>query len=134
MYPSIHVYKQNIKDIKETQTWVKRHLIRLHVFKYTNIQTIKHTNKKVRSKLKRNKESQEIKYITNSKTKQLKILKYIIVNTRIQTNMFSCKQYYKYNNKLYISNLTAQRNTRKTNSNFQRIILSNIFVFKHTKN
>lgn len=101
---------------------------------FSNIQTIKHTNKKVRSKLKRNKESQEIKYITNSKTKQLKILKYIIVNTRIQTNMFSCKQYYKYNNKLYISNLTAQRNTRKTNSNFQRIILSNIFVFNHTKN
>ena len=131
MYPSIHVYKQNIKDIKETQTWVKRHLIRLHVFKYTNIQTIKQKSK---IKTKRNKESQAIKYITNSKTKQLKILKYIIVNTRIQTNMFSCKQYYKYNNKLYISNLTAQRNTRKTNSNFQRIILSNIFVFKHTKN
>lgn len=47
--------------------------------------------------------------------------------------MFSCKQYYKYINKLHISKLTAQRNNRKTNSNFQRYILSNMFVFKHTK-
>lgn len=90
----------------------------------------KHTNKKVRSKLERNNESQVIKYITNSKTKQPKILLHIIVNTRIQTYMFSCKQYYKYINNLHISKLTAQRNTRKTNSNFQRFILSNIFVFK----
>ena len=48
--------------------------------------------------------------------------------------MFSCKQYYKYINKLHISKLKAQRNYRKTNSDFQRNILSNIFVFKHTKN
>lgn len=48
--------------------------------------------------------------------------------------MFSCKQYYKYINKLHISKLTILRNTRKTNSNFQRFILSNMFVFKHTKN
>lgn len=47
--------------------------------------------------------------------------------------MFSYKQYYKYINNLHISKLTAQRNTRKTNSNFQRFILSNIFVFKYTK-
>lgn len=72
-------------------------------------------------------------YITNSKTKQPKILLHIIVNTRIQTYMFSYKQYYKYINNLHISKLTAQRNTRKTNSNFQRFILSNIFVFKYTK-
>lgn len=60
----------------------KGHLIRLHVFKYSNIQTIKrpniqtskHSNKKVRSKLKRSNESQVIKYITNSKTKQPKTL------------------------------------------------------------
>lgn len=48
--------------------------------------------------------------------------------------MFSCKQYYKYINKLHISKLTTLRNTRKTNSNFQRFILSNKFIFKHTKN
>lgn len=48
--------------------------------------------------------------------------------------MFSCKQYYKYINNLHINKLTAQRNTRKTNSNFQSFGLSNIFVFKHTKN
>ena len=48
--------------------------------------------------------------------------------------MFSCKQYYKYSYKLDISKLTAQRRTRKTISNFQRSILSNIFVFKHSKN
>ena len=48
--------------------------------------------------------------------------------------MFSCKQYYKYINKLHISKLTTLRNTRETNSNFQRFILSNMFVFKHTKN
>ena len=48
--------------------------------------------------------------------------------------MFSCKQYYKYSYKLDISKLTAQRRTRKTISNLQRSILSNIFVFKHTKN
>ena len=48
--------------------------------------------------------------------------------------MFSCKQYLKHINKLHISKLTAQKNTRKTNFNFQRYILSNIFVFKHTKN
>lgn len=47
--------------------------------------------------------------------------------------MYSCKQYYKYINNFHISKLTAQRNTRKTNSNFQRFILSNIFVFKYTK-
>lgn len=56
----------------------KGHLIRLHVFKYSNIQTIKRSNiqtkKKVRSKLKRSNESQAIKYITNSKTKQPKTL------------------------------------------------------------
>ena len=75
-----------------------------------------------------------IKYITNSKTKQPKILLHIIVNTRIQTYMFSCKQYYKYINNLHISKLTAQRDTRKTYPNFQRFIHSNIFVFKHTKN
>lgn len=48
--------------------------------------------------------------------------------------MFSCKQSYKYINKLYISKLTALRNSRKTNSNFQRYNLSNIFflVYKHT--
>lgn len=59
---------------------LKRHkgdLICLHVFKYSNIQTIKRPNiqtKKVRSKLKRSNESQVIKYITNSKTKQPKTL------------------------------------------------------------
>lgn len=47
--------------------------------------------------------------------------------------MFSCKQSYKYINKLHISKLTTERNNRKTNSNFQRFILSNIFVFKYTK-
>lgn len=55
----------------------KGHLIRLQVFKYSNIQTIKRSNiqtKKVRSKLKRSNESQVIKYITNSKTKQPKTL------------------------------------------------------------
>lgn len=55
----------------------KGHLIRLHVFKYSNIQTIKRSSiqtKKVRSKLKRSNESQVIKYITNSKTKQPKTL------------------------------------------------------------
>lgn len=55
----------------------KGHLISLHVFKYPNIQTIKRPNiqtKKVRSKLKRSNESQVIKYITNSKTKQPKTL------------------------------------------------------------
>lgn len=53
----------------------KGHLIRLHVFKYSNIQTYKQSNvqtKKVRSNLKRSNESQVIKYITNSKTKKLK--------------------------------------------------------------
>ena len=48
--------------------------------------------------------------------------------------MFSCKQYYKYINNIHISKLTAQRNTRKAYSNFQSLILSYIFVFKHTKN
>ena len=48
--------------------------------------------------------------------------------------MFSCKQYYKYSYKLDISKLTTQRSTRKTISNFQRFNLSNIFVFKHSKN
>lgn len=48
--------------------------------------------------------------------------------------MFSCKQYYKYIKNLHISKLTARRKTRKAYSNFQRFILSNIFVFKHTKN
>lgn len=46
-------------------------------FKHTNTQTIKRPNiqtKKVRSKLERNKESQVIKYITNSKIKQPKTL------------------------------------------------------------
>lgn len=46
-------------------------------FKHPNTQTIKHPNiqtKKVRSKLERNKESQVIKYITNSKIKQPKTL------------------------------------------------------------
>ena len=55
----------------------KGHLTRLHVFKYSNIQTIKRPNiqtKKVRSTLKRSNESQVIKYITNSKTKQPKTL------------------------------------------------------------
>lgn len=55
----------------------KEHLICLHVFKHSNIQTIKLPNiqtKKVRSKLKRSNESQVIKYITNSKTKQPKTL------------------------------------------------------------
>ena len=45
--------------------------------KRPNIQTIKRPNiqtKKVRSKLERNKESQVIKYITNSKIKQPKTL------------------------------------------------------------
>ena len=56
------------------------------------------------------------------------------MNTRIQIYKFSCKQYYKYRYKLDISKLTAQRRTRKTISNFQRSILSNIFVFKHSKN
>lgn len=41
-------------------------------FKHPNNQTSKYLNKKVRSKLKRNDESQVIKYITNSKTKKLK--------------------------------------------------------------
>lgn len=45
------------------------------IFKHTNNQTSKHSNKKkVRSKLKRNNEFQVIKYITNSKTKQPKTL------------------------------------------------------------
>lgn len=44
------------------------------IFKHTNNQTSKHSNKKVRSKLKRSNESQVIKYITNSKTKQPKTL------------------------------------------------------------
>ena len=46
-------------------------------FKHSNTQTIKRPNiqtKKVRSKLERNKESQVIKYITNSKIKQPKTL------------------------------------------------------------
>lgn len=43
-------------------------------FKHTNNQTSKHTNKIVRSKLERNKESQVIKYIINSKIKQPKTL------------------------------------------------------------
>ena len=47
--------------------------------------------------------------------------------------MFSCKQYYKYINKLHISKLTTERNTRKTYSNFQRFNLSNKIAFKHTK-
>lgn len=47
--------------------------------------------------------------------------------------MFSCKQSYKHTNKLHISKLTTERNTRKANSNFQRFNLSNIFIFKHTK-
>ena len=48
--------------------------------------------------------------------------------------MFSCKQYNKYINNLHISKLTTQRNTRKTYSNFQGFLLSNIFIFKYTKN
>ena len=46
-------------------------------FKHSNTQTIKRPNiqtKKVRSKLERKKESQVIKYITNSKIKQPKTL------------------------------------------------------------
>ncbi len=46
-------------------------------FKHSNTQTIKRPNrqtKKGRSKLERNKESQVIKYITNSKIKQPKTL------------------------------------------------------------
>lgn len=46
-------------------------------FKHSNTQTIKRPNiqpKKVRSKLERNKESQVIKYITNSKIKRPKTL------------------------------------------------------------
>ena len=55
----------------------KGHLIRLQVFKLSNTQTIKSPNvqtKKIKSKLERNNESQVIKYITNSKTKQPKTL------------------------------------------------------------
>lgn len=47
---------------------------KFQTFKHTNNQTSKHTNKKVRSKLERNKESEVIKYITNSKIKQPKTL------------------------------------------------------------
>ena len=41
-------------------------------FKHTNNQTSKRTNKKVRSKLERNNESQVIKYFTNLKQNNLK--------------------------------------------------------------
>lgn len=55
----------------------KGHLIRrmfsnIQTYKQSNVQTFK--QKKVRSKLKRSNESQVIKYITNSKTKQPKTL------------------------------------------------------------
>lgn len=55
----------------------KRHkgnLISLHVFKHTNNQTSKRTNKKRKIKTKKNNESQVIKYITISKTNQPKTL------------------------------------------------------------
>lgn len=69
MQPSIRVYKQTKKT--------EGHLIHLQVSKHSNTQTIKRPNiqtKRLRSKLERNKESQVIKYITNSKTKQPKTL------------------------------------------------------------
>ena len=44
----------------------------IQTYKQSNVQTFKQT--KVRSKLKRSNESQVIKYITNSKTKQPKTL------------------------------------------------------------
>ena len=47
------------------------------------------------------------------KTKQPKTLLYTIANTRIQTYMFSCKQYYKDINNLHISKLTVQRTQEK---------------------
>ena len=59
--------KETCKQTYKFTNKFKRHkgnLISLQVFKHLNIQTIKRSNKKVKSKLERNNESQVIKYIT----------------------------------------------------------------------
>lgn len=53
--------------------------------------------------------------------------------------MFSCKQYQKHINKLYISKLTAQRNTRKLiltfkDTFFQTFLFSNIQRIQYNRN